>query len=77
MEHLTIPKRFQRLAGGFAVGLGVGTVGLSSAILSHPAISESFAGATAMIGLFCVTLGWVCLRQEHLLPQNDDAELIA
>lgn len=60
--ELNTPQRLQRLAGGFAVGLGIGTVGLAIFIYQHPAISTEFAGITGLIGSFCVVLGWTCLR---------------
>ena len=72
--ELNTPQRLQRLTGGFAVGLGLGTVGLASSIYQHPAISSEFAGVTGLIGLFCVVLGWTCLRERQATDTSDVAE---
>lgn len=66
--ELNTPQRLQRLAGGFAVGLGLGTVALAASIFQHPAITSGFAGVTGLIGLFCVALGWTCLRSGLVPP---------
>ena len=71
--ELNTPKRLQRLTGGFAVGLGLGTVGLATSIYQHPAISSEFAGVTGLIGLFCVVLGWTCLRSGDAAPESEAA----
>lgn len=77
--EMNTPQRLQRLTGGFAVGLGLGTVGLASSIYQHPAISSEFAGVTGLIGLFCVVLGWTCLRDRVAAdaPQAPEAAPLA
>lgn len=65
MEPTRAPSttlRLTHLMGGFAIGVGLGTVGLAAMIVSHPAISFEFASVTALIGLFCTVLGWTCMR---------------
>jgi len=67
-DNVTTTKRLRELAGGFAIGLGLGTTALGATIYQHPAIAPEFAGATALIGLFCVALGYTCMRED------DDAD---
>ncbi len=65
MEPTKAPSstlRLTHLMGGFAIGVGLGTVGLAALIVSHPAITFEFASVTALIGLFCTILGWTCMR---------------
>ena len=51
----------RRFTGGFAIGLGLGTLGLALAAFQNPTIPLDFAGATALIGLFCMAIGRVCV----------------
>lgn len=57
----TSTPKMLRLAGGFAVGLGLGTLALAVTAFNHPGVPADFAGATALIGLFCMAIGRVCL----------------
>ncbi len=66
--------RLRRFAGGFAVGLGLGTLALAVATVNHPAIPLDFSGATALIGLFCMALGRTCLTVRAELDAMDLAD---
>jgi hypothetical protein len=44
--------KMRRFTGGFAIGLGLGTLGLAVAAFQNPSIPHDFAGATALIGMF-------------------------
>jgi hypothetical protein len=53
--------KMRRFTGGFAIGLGLGTLGLAIAAFQNPSIPHDFAGATALIGMFCMAIGRVCV----------------
>lgn len=53
--------KLRRFTGGFAIGLGLGTMGLALAAFQNPSIPADFAGATGLIGLFCIAIGRVCV----------------
>lgn len=53
--------KMRRFTGGFAIGLGLGTLGLAVAAFQNPSIPHDFAGATALIGMFCMAIGRVCV----------------
>lgn len=55
--------KMRRLTGGFAIGLGLGTLGLAVAAFQNPSIPHDFAGATALIGMFCMAIGRVCVTE--------------
>ncbi len=66
--------KLRRFTGGFAIGLGVGTLGLALAAFQNPSIPADFAGATALIGLFCMAIGRVCVMdrdEEAAAPMTE------
>ena len=60
----TKPNKMRRLTGGFAIGLGLGVIGLAFVAFQNPSIPLDFAGATALIGLFCMAIGRVCMSED-------------
>ena len=53
--------KLHRFTGGFAIGLGLGTLALAFVAFQQRAVPLDFAGATALIGIFCMAIGRVCM----------------
>ena len=63
--------KLHRFTGGLAIGLGLGTIGLAFVAFQNPAIPVDFAGATALIGIFTMAIGRVCMADNGEMTPTD------
>lgn len=66
--------KLHRFTGGLALGLGTGTIGLAFVAFQNPTIPLDFAGATALIGIFTMAIGRVCMT-DRSGEETNDAEM--
>lgn len=64
-------SKLHRFTGGLAIGLGTGTIGLAFVAFQNPTIPLDFAGATALIGIFTMVIGRVCMSDRSELEMHD------